>query len=239
MNQPTYDGPVAVIGLAHGSRHPRAGQAIAELMRAVGELTGGPARVAFLDLAAPDLTTVAAELAAAGHRRAVVVPLLFTAAFHATVDVPEAVAEAAASSGMELTVADIIGTGDDVREMLDRAWIDAGGPADASLMLFAVGSSNPAANAAVTDLARRLDVNHRTTARAAFGTVAPRVDAVLPELPEPIGVLPLFLADGLLLDPIRARAEKHGWLMTEPLGERAATIVRHRYHSALSSVDLG
>lgn len=235
MSDHSYERAVPVIGLAHGSRHARAGEAIEQLMRAVGELTRGPARVAYLDLAAPDLETVAGELAAAGHSRAVVVPLLFTAAFHATVDVPEAVQEAAASSGIELSVADIVGTGDDVLDMVDQARRDAGIDTQTSLLLFAVGSSNPAANAAVADLAARLGVRHRTTARVAFGTVAPRVDAVLPELTEPIAILPLFLADGLLLDPMRARAAERGWPITEPLGERAATIVRHRYDSALTS----
>src|SRR4051812_22366031 len=86
---------VPVIGLAHGSRHPRGADAIEALMIAVGAAAGGPARAAYLDLAEPDLAAVVADLAAEGHRRAVVVPLLFTVAFHATVDVPEAVAEAA------------------------------------------------------------------------------------------------------------------------------------------------
>jgi sirohydrochlorin cobaltochelatase len=235
MSEHAYDSTVPVIGLAHGSRHPRGAEAIEQLMRAVEELADVPARVAYLDLAQPDLTAVATELAAAGHQRAVVVPLLFTAAFHATVDVPEAVQEAAESAGIELSVADILGTGDDVLEMLDHARHDAGIDPQASLLLFAVGSSNPAANAAVADLAARLGVRRRTTVRAAFGTTAPRVDAVLPELTEPIAVLPLFLAEGLLLDPMRARAQEHGWRMTEPLGERAASIVRHRYLSELTS----
>lgn len=239
MSESLYDARVPVIGLAHGSRHPRGGEAIEQLMRAVGELTGSPARVAFLDLAAPDLPTVAAELSAAGHHRAVVVPLLFTAAFHATVDVPETVSQAAASSGIELSVADILGTGDDVVEMLDEARQDAGMPGHASLLVYAVGSSNLPANAAVADLAARLGRRLATTGRAAFATVAPHLDDVLPELSEPIAVLPLFLADGLLLDAMRTRASEQGWMMTEPLGERAATLVRHRYHSALSSVDLG
>jgi sirohydrochlorin ferrochelatase len=169
----------------------------------------------------------------------VVVPLLFTAAFHATVDVPEAVQEAAASSGMELVVADILGTDDDVMEMLDRAGRDAGIEQDTSVLVFAVGSSNPGANAAVADLARRLGLHRHTTARAAFATVDPRVDDVLPLLGELVAVLPLFLADGLLLDPLRTRANQRGWAITEPLGERAAAIVHHRYDSALGSADLG
>ncbi|HEY5820717.1 MAG TPA: CbiX/SirB N-terminal domain-containing protein [Propionibacteriaceae bacterium] len=234
-----YDGTVPVIGLAHGSRHPRGGEAIEQLMRAVGELVGGPSRVAYLDLAQPDLEAVAAELAAEGHRRAVVVPLLFTVAFHATVDVPEAVAAAAESSGLELMVSDILGTGDDVAEVLTQAMADAGIGAHSSLALFAVGSSNPAANAAVADLATRLGVRHGTAARAAFGTCAPRFDAVRPELADPVAIVPLFLAEGLLLDPMRSRATEEGWLMSAPLADLAAPIVRDRYDRALTSVELG
>ena len=60
-------------------------------MDAVGDHCGAPARAAFLDLTEPDLEKVASGLAAEGYERAVVVPLLFTAAFHATIDVPQTV----------------------------------------------------------------------------------------------------------------------------------------------------
>lgn len=241
MTGQSYEPGVPVIGLAHGSRHHRGGEAIEALMQAVGTLTETPARVAYLDLAEPDLTTVATELAAAGHQLAIVVPLLFTAAFHATVDVPEAVREACESAGIALVVADIVGTEDDVATILELS-LRRAGAAEHSVLLFAVGSSNPAANAAVADLAARLGARRHTTARAAFGTCAPRAEDVLAELTplgRPIAIVPLFLADGLLLDPMRARAAERGWLMTDPLGDRAATIVRRRYDSARSTVGLG
>ena len=125
-------------------------------MTAVAEAGRLPAAYAYLDLAEPDLDTTAAALAAAGHRRAVVVPLLFTAAFHATIDVPQAVHAAAESSGVDLQVADILGTGDDIAELLSACLAEAGVAGGASVLLYAVGSSNPAANAAVVDLAARL-----------------------------------------------------------------------------------
>jgi hypothetical protein len=55
---------------------------------------------------------------------------------------------------------------------------------------------------------------------------------VLDGLPEPVAALPLFLADGLLLAPLRTLASQRGWQMAEPLGERAAVLVRLRYDSA-------
>ena len=61
---------------------------------------------------------------------------------------------------------------------------------------------------------------------------------MLDGLPEPIAVLPLFLADGLLLDPLRALSAERGWAMIEPLGDRAAAIVLRRYDGARTSAGL-
>jgi sirohydrochlorin ferrochelatase len=224
-----------VVGLAHGSRHARGRDAIEALMGAVAEQGALTARPAYLDLAQPDLDTVVADLAAQGHRRAVVVPLLFTAAFHATVDVPEAVAAAGEASGVELVVADILGTGDDVAQVLRDALTATGAPDDVDALLFAVGSSRPDANAAVADLADRLAARRPGRVVAGFGTCAPRAADVLPGLTGPVALWPLFLADGLLLDPLRRLAAEHGWPLVEPLGARAATLVLARYAAAAAA----
>ncbi|GAB2567434.1 sirohydrochlorin chelatase [Microlunatus antarcticus] len=223
---------VPVIGLAHGSRHPRGADAIEALMIAVGAAAGVPAHAAYLDLAQPDLAAVVEQLAAEGHRRAVVVPLLFTAAFHATVDVPDAVTEAAEAHGVELVVSDILGTGDDIAAVLRGALDGAGVSGDDDALLFAVGSSRPEANAAVADLAARLADGRRGDVRAAFGTCAPRVADVLEDLTAPVALWPLFLADGLLLDPLRRLADERGWTLVEPLGAQAAPLVLARYAAA-------
>jgi sirohydrochlorin ferrochelatase len=55
---------------------------------------------------------------------------------------------------------------------------------------------------------------------------------VLDGLPEPVAIVPLFLSEGLLLSPLRTLAAERGWQMAEPLGERAADLVRQRYDSA-------
>ena len=229
-----------LIGLAHGSRHPGVVPAVDALLAAVADAEGVTARAAFLDLTAPDLTTVAAELAAAGHRSAVVVPLLFTSAFHATVDVPEAIAEASAASGLELFRGDILGTGPDLEQILAEVLSESPGERDDAVLLYAVGSSDPAANAAVQALADRLAARRGQRVRAGFGTAEPRAAAVLAELlddPEPRGrgvsgrvvVLPLFLAPGLLLDSMAARAAEFGVPVLEPLAERAAPVLSRRY----------
>ena len=199
-------------------------------MSRIGDVSAQPA---YLDLADPDLEAVTGALAAAGERRAVVVPLLFTAAFHATVDVPQAVRAAAESIGIELVVAEIVGTGDDVAELL-RASLTAGGvEPEASVLLLAVGSSDPAANAAVAGLADRLAADRSAPVRSAFATCDPRPAEVLAGMCEPIAILPLFLADGLLLGPVRTLATERGWTMISPIGDRAAGVVLDRYRAAL------
>jgi sirohydrochlorin ferrochelatase len=234
-----------LIGLAHGSRHPGVAASIERLVAAAGAEAGVPARAAYLDLVDPDLTTVATELAAAGHRRAVAVPLLFTTAFHARVDVPEAIAAAAATAGIELVHADVLGTGADVEALLRDSL--AAHPSAAPVLLFAVGSSDPTANASVHDLAERLGAGRDGAVRAGFATTEPRAGAVLTELAELTGatelsgratliVLPLFLAPGLLLDPVLASAAERGWTLLEPLAERAAPVLVRRYLDGAGSV---
>jgi sirohydrochlorin cobaltochelatase len=221
-----------LIGLAHGSRHPEGSLGIERLMAAVAEQAEIPAVPAYLDLAQPDLSATARQLADAGHATAVVVPLLFTEAYHATIDVPETVGDVAESLPLQLVVADILGTGDDVARLLAQNLAEADIDDQSSVLLFAVGSSKPQANEAVFDLAARLARGRRHPVRACFGTCAPGVSDVLDELAEPVAILPLFLSEGLLLSPVRALAVQHGWRMATPLGERAAELVRQRYDSA-------
>ena len=227
-----------MIGLAHGSRHAEGTRAIEQLMRVVGGTGALTAEPAFLDLAEPDLTAVARRLVETGHRRAVVVPLLFTVAFHATVDVPEAVQAAVAETGLELLVADILGTGPDVEDLVRASMAEAGVGAEESVLLFAVGSSNPAANDAVHDLAARLDRHRPGAVRAAFGTTDPRAAEVLPELASPVAVVPLFLSPGLLLEPMARLTAERGWTMAPPLGDLAAPLVLRRYERARQGAEL-
>lgn len=225
----------AIIGLAHGSRHPGVRGPIDALMSATAELAGVPARAAYLDLTEPDLDSVAAELAAAGIERAVVVPLLFTSAFHATVDVPAAVERAADGSGLRLVSAGILGTGDDVAEVVLDALTDAEVPVDSPVLVYAVGSSDATANTAVEAFALRLAGTRGAPVRAAFGTTDPRPAAVFDDLAEdgPVAIAPLFVSPGLLLDPLVHLARDRGWTITAPLGRRLASVVAARYAATI------
>ena len=228
-----------LIGLAHGSRHARVRPGVEAVLAASSPLAGVRTRAAYLDLTDPDLEAVAADLAATGVRRAVVVPLLFTDAFHARIDVPEAVAQAADSSGIELVLAPILGTGDDVVAVVADRLSAAGTTADEPVLVYAVGSSRPDANAAVVDLADRLTVRRGTPVRVGFGTTEPRAADVLGELmagSEVTGtVVPLFVAPGLLLDAIAPTIAAAGWRLADPLGTLLAPVVSERYHAALGT----
>jgi sirohydrochlorin ferrochelatase len=230
-----------LIGLAHGSRHARVAVGVEAVLAAVTAATGVPTRAAYLDLTDPDLEAVAADLAAEGVRRAVVVPLLFTDAFHARIDVPEAVTAAANGSGVVLELGPILGTADDVADVVAARLAAAGTPSGAPILLYAVGSSRPEANAAVAGLADRLAARRGTPVRVGFGTTEPRAADVLAELvdgaSEPGTLVPLFVAHGLLLDTIAPTVAAAGWSLVDPLGPLLAPVVAERYRAVLGPVD--
>ena len=74
----------ALITLSHGSRHDCAQRGVERLTAAAAISLGVDAVDAHLEFTSPDLTGAARAAADAGYTSAVVVPLLFTRAFHAT-----------------------------------------------------------------------------------------------------------------------------------------------------------
>jgi sirohydrochlorin ferrochelatase len=226
---------VPLVGLAHGSRDPRAAEAIGELMQAVAGLRPGlRTSSAFLDLSAPDLTTALASIDA---DRAVVLPLLFAQAFHARVDVPEAVVAAAASRGMSLLTGDILGLGPAVLAALQDSADRVGVGADQDILLLAVGTSDAVANQGIHDLADRWSTIRPGGVRAVFATAAPTAaDALALEWSTPPAVVSLFLAPGLLLDQVIRRAAARDVVVTPPLGTAMAQLVLDRYDAVMAKV---
>ena len=85
----------ALVALAHGSRDPRSAATIKALVAEVRAMRPDlRVEAAFLELSKPSFETVVDRLVKKGHDEIVVVPLLLTEAYHATVDVPSAIAEA-------------------------------------------------------------------------------------------------------------------------------------------------
>jgi sirohydrochlorin cobaltochelatase len=219
-----------LVGLAHGSRDPRVVPAIEELLAAVADRRPGlPTAAAYLDLTDPDLTAVLGQL---GVPEVVVLPLLFTEAYHAQVDSPQALTAAAAATGVRIRRAGILGLGPEVLAALQVRAIEVGIGDDAGIVLAAVGSSSPTANIAVADLATRWTALRRGPVTAAFATTGePSVGAALNTLAVrgPVGVVPLFVAPGLLLTAIEREAAAVGAPVAAPLGTELADLVLARY----------
>jgi sirohydrochlorin ferrochelatase len=161
-----------LVAVAHGSRDPRAAATVTELLSAVRAraprrgLPGLDVRAAFLDHCAPSLPQALGSVPAAGdsaaREPAVVVPLLLTAAYHSKADIPAQLAAAAAARpGLDVVCAGTLGPHPLLLAALERRLREAGAAAgDAGLgrtgvVLAAAGSSDPAANATIAELAAR------------------------------------------------------------------------------------
>ena len=153
----------SLVAIAHGSRDPRAGATVAELLalaraRASARgLAGLEARGAFLGHAPPAPLQVLTALAGAGggERDVVVLPLLLTAAYHSGTDIPELLAGAAAGlPGLRIRYGEPLGPHAGLVRALERRLAEAGqdpgaDPARTAVVLASAGSSHPAANASI------------------------------------------------------------------------------------------
>ena len=216
----------ALITLSHGSRHPQAVGLIDELSAAAANSAGVEGYSSHLEFNEPDLRTAVAEAIADGHKHMVIVPLLFTRGFHQKVDVPEqlaAVRQQAQRAGADVELADGLGTGAAMEELLSRV-IARDAPAGAHVVLVSVGSFDHAANASVDKLARRVAARraggnqpcaHQPAAEQSsadgisvvFATGPNRL-AELAQHHERMHLVPLFVSHGLLLDRMYRQAEE-------------------------------
>lgn len=234
--------PPALVAVAHGSRDPRSAATIhalaGEVRRQRPDLD---VRVSFLDLSAPRLPDVLGAVAADGHRRAVVVPLLLGHAFHARVDVPGAVARAARRHPrLQIATAGVLGGDPGLTEAaLDRLRAVAGPLDDRGLgvVLASVGSSHASANEAVARLAAGWADRHgwaaasAAHATAADPTVAAAIEDVRARGARRVAVAPWVLAPGRLPDRIAAAADAGGAAVADPMGPhpRVAEVVLRRW----------
>ena len=239
----------ALVALAHGSRDPRSAATINALVAEVRSLRPDlKIERAFLDLAKPSLDTTIDRLARK-HDEIVVVPLLLTEAFHAKVDVPSAVAAAAARRpDVQIRATPILGLEARFLEVLDLRMREALRSARAreldALVLAAAGSSDPLANQSVARLARLWGAHHKLPVTAAFASSSPpatgeAVRAFRKEGRRHVAVASLFQAPGFLPERAAELALEAGAVaVSEPLGahpEIARTVLA-RY--AVGAVEL-
>ncbi|WP_435829834.1 sirohydrochlorin chelatase [Micromonospora costi] len=223
----TAGGPSAaatdpVVLVAHGSRDPRAAAATLALARAVSAARPGVAvSASWLDHTEPGPAAALRALAGAGHPRAVLVPLLLTAAYHRRVDIPAAVAEArAAAPGLSVRVTDVLGPAGasvdaGLLEGLRRRLAEAGpGPFDA-VVLAAAGTRDARARASVGRVAAALGDGLGVPVRVSYASAAPpRVGTAVARLhadgARRVAVSAYFLAPGLFHDAVTGEARAAG-----------------------------
>jgi sirohydrochlorin ferrochelatase len=153
-----------LVAVSHGTSDPRGQGAIRRLVDGVRDrLPGVDVRQAFVDVEAPDLPTVLAEVSGP----VTVVPLLLGAGFHVHVDIATAV-DARVASGQPTTTASTLGPDPAITGLLlDRLRKAELTPHDA-VVLAVAGSSDVrarlsadrAAAMVATSLRRRVRVGH-------------------------------------------------------------------------------
>ena len=214
------DAHETLVFVGHGSRDPRSAQALRRLTAAVAARTNATdavdamdvrVRLAFLELSEPLLEDVLETVS--GPVR--IVPLLLGSAFHARVDLPGRLAAVAdARPDLELSVAGVLGP----HPLLDaavaaRARDLLAGGCD-GLVVLGTGSSHESANAEVDALADRLGLVLDVPIVAGFvtrgRTQAEAVAQLRASGATRIGLVPWFLAPGLLLDSGLATARELG-----------------------------
>jgi sirohydrochlorin ferrochelatase len=182
-----------VVLLAHGSPDARSSEVVRSAAEQVGaRLVGVEVVAAFLDHDAPRLEA-AVDVADAD---VVVLPLLLSAAFHARVDVPAAVA----ALDRPVRLLDPLGH---PAAVLDALLAEASPVA----VVVAAGTRVDAERTAFAEAVAAAADRTRVTAYAAFATgPGPSVaDALVPGAT----VVPWLLAPGRLLDAVRAEAWGH------------------------------
>ena len=170
-----------LVAIAHGSRDPRAGATITELLGVAREraasygLAGLDTRAAFLDHAPPAprqvLSALCAETLCAetlcaetlcaesgGMTPVIVLPVLLTAAYHSGTDIPGLLDEAQAElPALRIRYGAPLGPHPGLLRALDRRLAEAGQDLDqagqTAVVLASAGSSHPAANAVIARLA--------------------------------------------------------------------------------------
>ncbi|WP_199548015.1 sirohydrochlorin chelatase [Streptomyces sp. N35] len=242
----TTDGTPALVLAVHGSAVPEAGATIRRLCDVVEALGGIRPVVGHMDHQEPSLAGALDELAEAGVRRVVVVPLLLGDGFHRTVDIPEVVA---APRMLDTVVTEGLSGESDVAlalyGRLREAEGRAGGRADA-VVVAAAGSSraggNDGARTAVSQLNVLLDAE-----RGPVPVLPAYCSSSEPTVPDTVARLRAAGYDNIavathLLAPGRftlALERADAWAVAEPLADhpRIARLVLRRYAAAARSTE--
>jgi sirohydrochlorin ferrochelatase len=226
---------------AHGSRDPRSAANARAVARQVARMRPGlDVRLAFCELNTPGLVDVLDGCTTP----AVVTPLLLADAYHARVDIPAQIARCGA--GHRVRQADVLGEDDRLVAVLRQRVAESGASRfddGVGVLVVAIGSSDPQANARTARVAPKLMAGTRWAgATTAFVTrpepsLADAADALPRRGARRVVIAPWFLAPGRLPDRVRAFADSAGIEMAEPLGadRLVAETVLDRFDRARKS----
>lgn len=230
---------VTLVLTAHGSADPRSSAVVHAIAGRIRRLREDlDVRVAFCEKNAPSLPDVLGSLTAP----AVVAPLLLADAYHARVDIPGMIS----ASGASVEQASVLGEDSALLTVLRHRLSETGVSADDSdvgVLVVAVGSSNPVANARTETVARLLRAGTRWTGtRVGFAT-GPAANLAEASMrlsatgARRIVIAPWFLAHGVITDRVAEFASAHGHVMAEPLGSHnlVAATVLDRYDAVLAA----
>ena len=153
-----------LVAVSHGTSDPRGQGAVRRLVQAIGDrFPDVDVRQAFVDVEAPDLPSVLADV----RGPATVLPLLLGAGFHVHVDIATAV-DARIVAGQPTTTASTLGPDPAITGLLLNRLRDADLAPDDAVVLAVAGSSDVrarlsadrAAAMLATSLRRRVRVGH-------------------------------------------------------------------------------
>jgi sirohydrochlorin ferrochelatase len=228
---------------AHGSADPRSAANARAVARQVAQMRPGlDVRLAFCELNAPSLVDVLSGLS--GTRRAVVTPLLLANAYHARIDIPRQIASCATRE--RVWQASVLGEDDRLVSVLRQRVAELGvSRLDDTLgvLVVAIGSSDPAANARTARVAPKLLAGTGWAgATTAFATrpqrsLAEAVGRLRRQGARRVVIAPWFLAPGRLPDRVRRFADGAGIEMAAPLGAHrlVAETVLERFEQAAAA----
>jgi sirohydrochlorin ferrochelatase len=223
-----------LLAVAHGSADPRAEQVLDALIARVrSERPDVVAVLAHLGFSEPSVPAALESLARQGVSEVVVVPLLLTAAYHAKVDLPALLSQAALDHPqLAIRQAEVLGPHPLLFELMRRRLAEAGVEPDVSLVLAAAGTSDPGANAELADVAASLG------ASIGFASGAPAITDVVADLrargARHVALTTYVLAPGELADRLHDAGAD---VVTEVLGAapEVVDVILARYDTAVGT----
>jgi sirohydrochlorin ferrochelatase len=200
---------------------------------------GVDVRVAFCEHNSPGLGGVLNQCS----DEAVVTPLLLADAYHARIDIPRQIAGCSASD--RVLQADVLGEDDRLVSVLRQRVAESMVSRlddTVGVLVVAIGSSNPAANARTAEVAPKLATGTQWTAVAtAFATLPERslaeaVKGLRHQGAQRVVIAPWFLAPGRIPDRVERFARDAGITMAAPLGAHrlVAETVLDRFDQAMA-----